>query len=202
MGSRYAKGNILVFVDADMKFDKKYLENLTKPIRTDHALATFTKEEYVANPESVWSRCWSINSYLPDFLHIDPNTGSMADNFRAIRHDIFQKTEGYKDIGYGEDVTVLAQLKGVRAKAAPFAICYHFNPSTLAEVFFSARWIGKSYKKNIKHFLIYSFPNTLRKGVIGAIKNRLPEYLIFKFVFDFGIAVGQLQSLLGGGYAK
>jgi len=48
-----AKGEIFVFIDADMYLDKKYVEKITGPIRKGTAEATFTKEEYVANPENI-----------------------------------------------------------------------------------------------------------------------------------------------------
>lgn len=198
LGAKHAKGEILVFVDADMYFDQQYLENLVKPIIEGKAVATFTKEEYVANPENIWSQCWSINSYLPINLHIDPAMPQEANNFRAILKRIFLKSGGYEDVGYGEDVTVLGNLPGVKAKIAPGAICYHFNPSSLGEVFASARWMGRgeTVNKNFSSILIFSFFNSLRKGIEESLKSRKPQFLLFKLVFDFGIFVGILERIL------
>lgn len=195
LGAKHAKGEILVFVDGDMYFDQQYLENLVKPIIEGKAVATFTKEEYVVNSKNIWSQCWSINSYLPINLHIDPAMPDEANNFRAILKKVFFQTKGYQDVGYGEDVTVLRQLKEVKAKVAPGAICYHFNPSSLSEVFISARWMGRgeNAKRNLTTFLTFSFFNSLRKGILGSIKQRNPSYLIFKIVFDLGILIGMME---------
>lgn len=203
-GAKKAKGEILVFPDADMRFDEKYLERLVKPIVDGKALATFTKEEYVANPENIWSQCWSINSGWPINLHIDPEIPDEANNFRAILKDVFLKTNGYQNVGYGEDVTVLAQLKGVGAKVASGAICYHFNPSTLMEVFLSARWMGRgeTIKRDFKSLLTYSFLNSLRRGLLESIKHKKSLFLIFKIVFDSGITVGLIERVIFNVHTK
>lgn len=61
LGAKNAKGEILVFVDADMTFDRNFLKNLTKPILNEKAKGTFSKYEYVSNWENIWARCWNIN---------------------------------------------------------------------------------------------------------------------------------------------
>lgn len=204
LGARKAQGSILVFVDGDMTFDNKYLGTLVAPIERGEALATFTKEEYVANPENRWAKCWSINSYLPLHLRLPANTKDWGLGFRAIKKDIFLKTKGYTDVGYGEDATVLTQLQGVYAKAAKGAICYHFNPSSLHEVFVQARWIGKGevIKHSIKSFLIHSFPNSLRRGVVESFTHQRFAFIIFKIVFDVGVLLGLTERMLGKSYVK
>lgn len=204
LGAKKAKGDILVFVDADMKFHKEYLKHLVAPIEKGKALATFTKEEYVANPENIWAKCWSINSYLPLNLHIDPNMSDEVDTFRAIRKDIFFKTEGYKNVGYGEDLTVLRQLKNVSGKVAKGAICYHFNPSSLLEVYYSSRWVAKgpSVDHSLRSLLMFSLPNSLKRGIWDSIKYKTYAFLIFKIVFDFAFFVGIIERMLGRSYVK
>lgn len=61
LGARQAKGSILVFVDADMTFDKAFLSKLIEPIENGNAKGTFSKEEYVSNWDNEWARCWNIN---------------------------------------------------------------------------------------------------------------------------------------------
>ena len=51
LGAKSAKGSILIYPDADIRYDKRYVETLIKPILTKKAIGTFNKEEYVANTE-------------------------------------------------------------------------------------------------------------------------------------------------------
>ena len=44
LGAKQAKGEILVFVDADMTFDKDFIKKLVKPITDGKAIGTFSKE--------------------------------------------------------------------------------------------------------------------------------------------------------------
>lgn len=201
LGARNAKGEILAFLDADMKYDEKYLEKLVRPIIKKEALATFTKEEYVANSDNVWSKCWSINSYLPFSRRIEEDRSNEATTFRAIKKDLFRKTKGYIDLVYAEDTTILGplgQLPDIKAKVAKGAICYHFNPGTLGEVFSQALWMGGGEKisRSLRTVLSYSFPNSLRRGILETSKYKIPEFLIFKIVFDFGMFVGFFKRLL------
>lgn len=201
-GAKMASGNILVFADGDMYFDKRYIEKLVIPIVAGRAVATFTKEEYVANPQNLWSRCWNINSYLPKNLHIDPNIPNKTTTFRAIKRKDFLKKGGYKSKGYTDDVTVLESSDSKKAIPAKGAICYHYNPSTLVEVFQSAKWMGKGLDRTFKNFLIYSFFNSVRRGVLESLRNRNFHFILFKIVFDFGVTVGLIESRITGTHYK
>src|SRR3989344_3252213 len=65
LGASKAKGEILVFVDADMTFEKNFLDELTKPIEDGKTIGTFSKNEFVSNKENIWSICWNINRNVP-----------------------------------------------------------------------------------------------------------------------------------------
>src|SRR3990167_8391560 len=58
LGASVAKGRLLVFVDADMTFNKDFIRDLTKPIREGKTIGTFSKNEMNANKGNIWSRCW------------------------------------------------------------------------------------------------------------------------------------------------
>ena len=147
LGAKNAKGEILVFVDADMTFDKKFIQMLIKPIISGKAIGTFSKDEFVLNNENVWSKCWNINKGLPLYRMHPKKYPNEQKVFRAILKKEFDKTGGFSPIGYIDDYT-LAEKLGVKAVVAPNAVFYHRNPETLTEVFKQARWIGKSeYKR-------------------------------------------------------
>jgi hypothetical protein len=104
---------------------------------------------------------------------------------------------GYDDMGYSEDFSLSRKL-GTLAVCAPGAICYHSNPSSLREVYLSARWFGRgdqiehSFRTVLNHSLLY----TVRYGVIRAIRRRNPHYPIFKFVYDWGVLAGMFGRLI------
>ena len=205
LGAKYTQGNILVFVDADMVFDKKFIEMLTRPIRAGKALGTFSKMEHVFNKENIWSRCWNINKKLPtDKMH-PKNYPDKQPVFRAILKKEFEKAGGFKPIGYIDDYTISENL-GALAANAPGAIFYHRNPETLFEVYTQARWVGKSeYKKRkirneilmrVISIIRYSPPFTLLNGIYKSFKYGLPQFIIFKIVYDTAIEVSLLRSFL------
>ena len=191
-GVRSSKGEIIALLDADMKYDKKYIEKLIVPILEEYAVGTFNKEELVANKDNIWSRCWSINSGLPynRRLPVDyPNTENV---FRAIKKSYFLKKRGFNESeGYTDDSSLSKKLN-LRSVNAVGAISYHYNPSTLVEVFFSARWIGrgKTYHPNIFNLLRFSTINSLRVGSKYLLNGAPIMILLFKLVYDAGVFVG------------
>lgn len=203
LGAKAAKGGILVFADQDMRFDKKYLENLVKPIEQRKAVATFTKEEFLGNRENIWARCWNLQGFGQDKMHIDPKMLDKTTSFRAIKASTFRKTKGYLYVGFGEDLTVLPQLE-ILAVAAPGAICYHYNPYNIKDVFQSAKWIGagETIKRNWHSLLVFSLPHSLTAGWSLARKYKISEFLVFKIIFDLGIFAGMLQRIFTKNYLK
>lgn len=192
LGVSKSKGKILALLDADMKYDKKYIEKLIDPILRGKTIGTFNKEEFVANSENIWSRCWSINSGLPYDRRIPKNYKETETAFRAIKKNYYIKAKGLdRSSGYTEDSTLSKKLN-ILATNAKNAKSYHYNPSTLSEIYYSARWIGRSdlFKPTPTNFLRYSFPNSLRVGIKYLLNNSPYQILIFKLVFDFGMFVG------------
>src|SRR3989344_7501483 len=55
-GAKHAKGDILVFLDADMTFDKNFIRELIRPIIEKKEIATFTWDENVSNLDNILSR--------------------------------------------------------------------------------------------------------------------------------------------------
>lgn len=198
--ARIAKGKILVFADADMYFDENYIKMLVKPIIEKKAFATFTNEEKLANRNNIWVKCGNIDNQIPSKLRFRKSTMSFV--ARAILKKLFIKLGGMKPhLGYRDDhLFVDTDYRAIPTKSA---ICYHFNPSTLMEVYFSARWNGKSpaistHKINLLRFsIINSFIISFQKILKGAPL----DFLIYKIFFDFGIFTGILLSKCNN-YAK
>jgi glycosyltransferase involved in cell wall biosynthesis len=144
IGAAQASGEILAFVDGDMSCGPEFIERLTAPIAAGAAPGTFTRDLFVGNPENRWARAYCSIRRLsyPRLLPSDfPDRWA---NYRAIRRERFLAVGGYDDVGYGEDMTLAPKL-GQLALVAPGALAWHFNPSTLREIFENGRWIGRGH---------------------------------------------------------
>ncbi len=200
LGARQARGEILVFVDADMSFDKDFIKKLIEPILKAEVKGTFSKEEYVSNWDNVWARCWNINQgWLAKQRHV-PNYPNEQKVFRAILRKEFDRIGGFEQGGYTDDWSLSEKL-GYLAKAAEGARFYHQNPDNLGEVFKQAKWVAK---REYKLGILGSFGALLRSSllvslIIGFWKSLIykqPSFLIFKVVYDFGILIGIFEYLI------
>lgn len=198
LGAKHAKGFVLVFVDADMTFDKDFIKKLVAPILEDKAIGTFSKEEYLSNKNNIWARCWNINRNSP-LNQMHPKTYADSQKvFRAILKDEFENAGGFDEkAGYTDDWTLSEKL-GVLAKNVSGAIFYHKNPGSLGEVFTQSRWTAKrKYKLGIIGVLItlfrVSFPFSFLVGIYKSFTYFTPQFLIFKLVYDFASFLGIIE---------
>src|SRR3989344_5665137 len=109
-GAKKAKGEILVFVDADMTFEKNFLKKLISPILAGSAKGTFSKDEYVANWENVWARCWNFNEGWIAKRRPRVNYPDTQKVFRAILKKEFDRVGGFTPGGYTDDYTLSEKL--------------------------------------------------------------------------------------------
>ena len=201
LGARQSKGEILVFVDSDMEFDKDFLKDLTKPITTAQAKGSWSGNEQVANWDNLWARCWNYNQnrFSP---HMIGSSGQRR-VFRAILKSEFNRIGGYDAIGYTDDWSLVNKL-GFKP-AVTNAKLYHHNPASLLAVFKKARWIGKrQYKLGKLGTLLTIFKAnagfSIIIGLFQLIKFRTPAMIIFKLIYDLGIMLGALENLCFGFY--
>jgi hypothetical protein len=177
-----------------MRYDKDYIKHLISPIIKGKTIGTFITEEYVANPENIWSRCWSINAGLPSDRRLPLGHKDTENAFRAILKKY--ATAGYDEKeGYTDDSSLSKKIEKF-AINAPNAVSYHYNPSSLSEVFYSARWIGRSrlFRAEVANFFRFSFINSLRVSV-KYLKSGAPlSIILFKLVFDAGMLWGIFLS--------
>ena len=199
LGARHAQGEILVFVDADMTFDKNFLKNLVKPISAGKEKGTFSKYEYVSNWDDPWARCWNINQNWEKGRRHPKNYPDKQKVFRAILKSEFDRVGGFTPGGYTDDYSLFQKL-GYMAVSAPGAIFYHKNPENLAEIFKQAKWIGKrQYKLGALGYLVAliraSLPISILLGLIKSFLHSQLRFLVFKIVYDFGIFLGILEAI-------
>ena len=200
MGANSAKGEILVFVDSDMTFDKNFLKMLTKPIVAGKSKGTFSKDEIVSNWDNIWSRCWNKNEGWMDKKRHPKNYPDTQKVFRAILRTEFDKVGGFTAGGYNDDWSLSEKLGYEATVAASNAVFYHKNPESLSEIYNHAKWVGKRrYKLGMLGYLVglvrSSFPISIVFGILRSTFCLLPAYLIFKIVYDMGIFVGIISYM-------
>lgn len=138
LGAKKAKGKILVFVDADMTFEKNYLKYLVGPILENKDIRGTTHElEIVKNTTNIWSRCWGK-------IRVSKEEAKDVKIFRAIQKKDFLGMGGFDPkYGYADDQTFWFKCK-VKPIVAKKTVCYHKNPETLKGVYKQSKWIGAS----------------------------------------------------------
>jgi glycosyltransferase involved in cell wall biosynthesis len=146
LGARNSKGEILIFIDADMTFEKNYLKNLIIPIiEGEKVIGTSHDYEIATNTDNIWSKCWGE-------LRLTGEYAKEPKIFRAIRRENFLKLGGFDGkYGYADDQTFWFKYK-IKPVFAKETKCFHKNPEKLKEVFRQSRWIGASI--NNKFFKI------------------------------------------------
>lgn len=206
-GVKQAKGNILVFVDADMTFAPDFLEKLTAPIRAHQVSGTFTKAEYVKNFDSVLARAWNYEyTHQMSKSRFPANYPDEAPVFRAILKSEFLKADGFDAVGYNDDWTLSKKLH-YQAAAVYDAVLYHDNPDTWITIWHQAQWVGKRQYKwgsvgRIIAFGRASLPFSLIYGIKGVVASMNWYYLPFKIWYDSAIMWGILQVWITGNHAK
>lgn len=198
-----AKGEILVFIDADMSADKNFVKYIVNPILLNKVKATYTTQEFVANSKNIWSRCFMIDNNLKNNSRISAKNISGNKFFRAILRSIFLSMKGF-DISKGyEDDKNFSSNKNLSIVEVN-AILYHFNPDTLKDVFLSARWIGRSptFGKTTRNLLRYSILNSILICIKKINEGAPLRFFVYKCIFDFGILCGILFKNIDSNYAK
>jgi mannosyltransferase len=200
LGATKAKGEILVFVDADMKFAPDFIEKLIKPINDNQTIGTFTKDEYVANWDSAWARCWNYEyTGTKTKKRIAPNSPNTSPVFRAINRQAFQSVGGFDQGGYDDDWSLSKKLK-TSATVAPGANVWHANPDSAGHVFRQATWVStRQYKLGLLGKLIALFRAnpvfSILQGARKAITFGELTYVPFKIIFNAGISWGLLKQM-------
>lgn len=201
LGASKASGEILVFVDADMTFDRDFLKDLVDPILKGKAIGTFSKNEMVQNQDDIWSICWNINKNLPKDRMIPKSYPNQAPVFRAILKKEFDKVEGFETTGQYTDDWSLSRKLGVKSKAAKGAIYFHTNPSSLGEIWTQARWIGKNefisgnIIRQLKSILVYNPLTSILIALYKSFVNGNFYFIIFKFTYDLAVLVSIIKSI-------
>jgi glycosyltransferase involved in cell wall biosynthesis len=199
-GATVACGEILAFLDGDLRLSSDFVEHLVAPIVSGECLGTSHGDELVANPRNVWSRCLQVASGLPfekrlDLSQTERSKGTVV--YRAVRADAFRRVGGFEDIGYFDDQTLAAKL-GEHARIVEGAVCYHYNPMSLREVFATGAWRGKSvwHQRRWRGLRDYFPLRAVLRGLGAAVRHRYPPLAVYVPVLECGIFWGVAKRAL------
>ena len=194
LGSEHSKGEILVFVDADMEFEKDYISNLVKPVVEGKAIGTFHIIEGVANKGNIWARCWGTK-------RVDIKPGETRPIFRAVLKKEFMAVGGFDPAKGTFDDQSLAGKLGKEAVGVE-AICYHNNPTTLSETFHHMKWIGGSFVTNseavfrhTKRFLFFIIPSLAVFAILAVLLLRHNWRYLLAFIIASPVLLAMLLTL-------
>lgn len=201
--AKVAQGDVLMFLDGDMYFDRRYVQLLVQPITSGECLGTCHGTELVANSDNRWSRCLQARFGLPPDRRLMQTPEQVALGsivFRAIRKADYLRVGGFDEIGFMDDQTLYPKLN-VRARIVPDARCWHYNLETLGETYASGRWAARSIlhlhgrKALFTYFPLFS----LGRGVRQAFAHRMVAMAAFVIVYELGIFAGLLTEPVGKG---
>jgi len=210
LGAHRARGNVLVFADADMVLAADYVRRLVAPIVAGEAVATCHWDEQVLNWDSAWARCQTYYLGLPERRRQPAEAPHGEEVYRAVRRDFFLASGGMDEhAGRGDDGSV-ARRTGVLATIVRDAVCYHRGPTTLREVFREAAWSGKNVTVEPTRRLKRSLASLARTNPILSVcrmwrrtlatrEYRLPLYALTQAA---GFDVGILRGLATRNYLK
>jgi glycosyltransferase involved in cell wall biosynthesis len=196
-GARRARGEILVFVDGDMACAPEFVERLVEPIAAGRAVGTFSREMFLGNPDRRWARAYAALRWSPPDRLLPADFPERWDNFRAVRRDRFLAVGGYDDVGYGEDKTLAPKLEAL-ALAAPGAVCFHYLPFTLAEIFENGRWVGRgaAIRTLPRPWRVHAPHGIVRVALRQIRTGRTPWVLPARIVYHAGVWLGLAESTL------
>jgi len=136
LAAKIARGEILIFVDADMAFPPDSVEKLVRPIKEGVTKATTHAEEYVANLENPWVKVQGQHKRVS-------NIGG-GEVFRAVIREYFLTHGGFDpSLKYHDDRTFYYKT-GANALVVKGTYCYHNNPDNPREIFRRNFWIGRT----------------------------------------------------------
>ncbi len=211
VGARYAKGNILVLLDADMVFAPDYVSRLVAPTIMGEAITTCHCNEMVSKWDNPCTRCQMWFNGLPDRRQHLFTVAEHSGQYRAVRKDFFVDSEGFAgEQGYKADISIYRRT-GVYAKIVPDAACFHRNIKTPSELFKEALWHGRNIavrkerrlRRCVATMLIYSNPLiAILRGIYLSVVKREPRMVPYSAVYSIGLILGIVHALYSGYYQK
>jgi glycosyltransferase involved in cell wall biosynthesis len=137
IGAHFAKGSIVVFLDADMEFPPSFIANLVKPILSGSSKSSCPGDDIIANVDNPWVR---VQGQRIRGVGIEERTVYV----RSVERDLFIRSGGFDArFGFYDDTTFYMRT-GIMSVVIKDAFLYHYNPDTAKEILWRNFWIGRS----------------------------------------------------------
>lgn len=148
-GAKKAKGEWIIFIDADQIVENEFAGKVGKFIEANPEIDGSDYFVLSYNPKTVFQKAWSAyRKCYPSigFIHI-------------IRKSVFEKLDGFNEkVFYFEDAEFMNRFhnKGYRFKGPIDTKLYHIEPETWKDFSRQRRWQGR--QAPLKYFLPCIFP--------------------------------------------
>ena len=176
-GARHAKGEIVVFTDADCIPEKNWLEEMLKPFE-DKSIAG-VQGAYRTRQHELMARFTQLEiEYRYEKMLSSEKIDWIGSYSAAYNRSLFLELNGFnrdfkKASGEDPDLSYSIQEKGYRIEFNPKAIVYHSHPASLmrylGKKFQHAYWRVLLYKRHAKKAFSDSYTPQLLKAQIALL---------------------------------
>jgi glycosyltransferase involved in cell wall biosynthesis len=163
LGAKKAKGDYLIFLDADFTVNNDFIEKIKKVIKNNNK-DLFVLFEH-ANKSLFLKIYFLIMNILSTFSPFILRKPFVTGSALVIKTDFFNKIEGYDEsVVYGEDQDIVQRAYGNKAK---------IKYANSIRVTFSVRRIEK---EGFFHYLFKNSISTIHIMFLGAIRGKFIKH--------------------------
>jgi glycosyltransferase involved in cell wall biosynthesis len=196
-GAAKARGDFIIFIDADMELTPKVIEESIRKALNDNADAIMIPEIRVG--ESFWAKCRAVErlTYVGDPL---------IESARFFRKEVFEKVDEYDErLEAGEDWDLHARVDGAgyKIKSIGALIRHYEGQLTLRRMVLKRYYYGKTLMKYIrkhpKNARIQFMPIRLNYIRNWRILAREPLYgcgVLFMKMLEYVVTAAAMVSML------
>jgi len=146
-GAEKAKGEWLIFIDADMTVENHFLKKVEIFLKRNPEIDGSDYLVYSHNPKTIFQKAWSA------YRKCYPSIGIP----HIIKNSVFKKLGGYNEnIFYYEDTEFMERFNKKCKLLAGNAKAYHIEPETWKDFVRQRKWQGR--QAPLKYFLPCFFP--------------------------------------------
>ena len=206
LGAKMAKGEILLFIDADMILFSDYVVKIISPIIKNKTLGAIESIQYNFHKTKI-QECWG------DVVRVKHLKGINSETVRAIAKKDFLGLGGFdKKYGYADDQTFFLKY-GLKFLIVEDVKCYHKTPQDFKGVFKQSKWIGASLEAGyMKHrsvrlisplaLLIISPISLVILTIKKLIEVKKAKLIPWMFIFMIARYFGTIYGIFSREYLK